>query len=119
MNKQDPAPTVVAEQPQPKKYRSKYQPIWEILRRDGSVSVTLNVPALASHAQRDAAFKRFRKAISTRKEFDIPYCVRVPSAKIKVVNLDYDTMTITLAIVHIPKRIRTGQLNLGLYPDSN
>lgn len=89
-----------------KKYSSKYQEAWEILKRDKTLVVNLTASLNEDNEARERKFLRFRKALSARKLADAHFEYHHPELKIQVVSKDPDLMEMVLGFTTIKRRVR-------------
>lgn len=89
---------------------SAYQESWETLKnsKDGKIRVTLEAPAGCTQEVKEKLFKRYRKALSKRKDQDSFFYLENPTAKLVVARHDWETMTFDIHLT-----FRAGTITLA------
>lgn len=82
---------------------SIYEPAWARLKIDGILIFKLEFEDDDTREQKEAKFKRFRKAISTRKNNDHEFYADNPTARIIVTSKNYETGKFVFEIQHLAK----------------
>ena len=59
----------------------KYQPHWEVLKRDGVIAIEVTTTGVTS-AQLDATFNQLKRAIQKEKYLDIFFKAKYPNASL-------------------------------------
>ena len=91
--------------------KSIYEPVWARLKSDGIVVFQLKFEKDATKEQKVADFKRFRKAISTRKNNDHEFYADNPTAKLTVTSKNYETGMFTFELKHLAKIVTLQDLS--------